>query len=324
MTMAKLADLAGVSVSTVSKAFSGSDEISEEKRQHIFRIAKENGCYDKYCKSVYTGIVIAVICTEYKSSRYAQMLSLIEEKIKKHNGIMIVSSTDFSDEKAKSLLEFFSEYSKVDGIICLNNLPEGFKCSVPVVVLAKNDSYNSIIAYEEKAVDEAIKTLKEYGHRDIAFIGERLTSSRREVFVDTIKKHGLKLNSDFVIESEKRYEEAGYTEMNSLFEKGTLPTAVVAGYDNIAIGVMKSIYEHGFRIPDDFSVVGYDDINELPYLDVPLASISPCVDELCEIIVEFMFERIKKCYSKELKTIKVNKQFVKRESVGKAPERKNK
>ena len=70
MTMKILAKLSGVSVSTVSKAFSGSKEISAHQREHIFQTAKENGCYEKYYKPRFEKPVIAVICPEFQSGYY--------------------------------------------------------------------------------------------------------------------------------------------------------------------------------------------------------------------------------------------------------------
>ena len=67
MTIQKLAKLAGVSAGTVSKAFSGSSEIPEKTRNHIFEVAKQNNCFEKYYKIKYSKKVVAVICPEVKS-----------------------------------------------------------------------------------------------------------------------------------------------------------------------------------------------------------------------------------------------------------------
>ena len=86
MTLKKIADAANVSVSTVSKAFSWSNEISEGKRQYIFEIAKREGCYDKYCKPEFVKKVIAVICPEVMGGYYTHQITLFEKEIKKRGG----------------------------------------------------------------------------------------------------------------------------------------------------------------------------------------------------------------------------------------------
>ena len=317
MNMTELAKLAGVSVSTVSKAFSGNREVSPEKREHIFKIAKENGCYDKYCKDVYGGTVIAVICPEYKSGLYSQQLSIMERKIKEKNAIMIVGSTDFEEDKAEELLTFFAEYSKVDGIISLVGGRKPKKVSVPVVTLGNSDIYDCVLVSEENAVCEAITLLKNNGHKDIAFIGEPHTVSRLKNFETGMKKNHLPVKKEYVIQDKKRFEQAGYNAMNKLLELENRPTAVIAAYDNIAVGAAKSIQEHGLKVPDDISLIGSDNNVDLPYLDVPLTSITAYNEDLCDIVVELLFERIK--HPGEHKKIKILRELVVRESVGKAP-----
>ena len=136
-----------------------------------------------------------------------------------------------------------------------------------------------------------------------------------------MRKNGLEVKEEYIITEEARFESAGYKAMNRLFNEGKVPTAILAAYDNIAIGAMKSIYEHGVKIPEDISVIGFDDIKELPYLNVPLSSITAYNEDLCEILVNFIFEIINKKNGDAIKTIKLSKRLIKRESVGKAPRR---
>ena len=81
MTLTKLAELAGVSVATVSKAFSGSREISGERREQIFKLAKENDCFDKYYKSQRERPIIALLCPEPESEHYGRQLGILEKKL---------------------------------------------------------------------------------------------------------------------------------------------------------------------------------------------------------------------------------------------------
>ena len=78
ITLSRIAKLAHVSVSTVSKAFSMSPEVSEQTREMIFDIAKDHGCFKKYYKAKYPKHVIAVLCPEFKSRLYSQALSNLQ------------------------------------------------------------------------------------------------------------------------------------------------------------------------------------------------------------------------------------------------------
>lgn len=316
MTMQELARLSGVSVSTVSKAFSGSKEISEAKREHIFAVARKNGCYDKYCRSKYSGKIIAVICPEYKSGYYSALLSLFEKEIRKRGAIMLSSSTDFDNDRTLELLSYFSEYAKADGIIVMSDIKSGTKLSVPIVTLGDSKIYDSISLSEERAVEDAVAYLKKNGHRNIAFISEPLTQSRLRLFISAMKKSALEIDEKYIILSDGRFEESGYKGMNTLLSLDAPPTAIIAAYDDIAFGAMKSIAEHNLTIPDDISVIGFDDNRLLPYLNIPLSSITAYNEDLCEIAVNLLFEKIDRHTAP--RQIKISKEFIPRDSVGKA------
>lgn len=316
MTMEKLAELAGVSVSTVSKAFSGSKEISEKKRDEIFRIAKEHGCYDKYCKSIYQQSVIAVVFPEFQSGYYAEQLSLLEKEIKKRSGIMLASCTDFDAVRTEELITYLTEYAKVDGVIVYGDL-KGKKYSIPVITIGGDGKENLIFLSNEKAIADAVHYFKENGHKRIAYVGERYTYIKKHQFIDAMKKFGMEISEEYVFESSKRFEFAGYEGLNQLLELENPPTAVLAAYDAIAIGAMKSIYEHGLKIPEDISIIGMDDIKECEYLKVPLTSITTYNEDWSEIIVDNLFEQIESGNIKKPKKIKLYTELVKRDSVGK-------
>ena len=315
MTMTKLARLANVSVSTVSKAFSGSSEISDEKKEIIFNIAKETGCYDKFCKNTYNKSVIAVICPEFQSRYYSEQLTFLEREINKHNGTMIASSTDFDAKREEELVAFFSEHIKVDGIV-LYEPQTRRKCSFPIVAIGFSETYDSIYLSHRKALVEAVKHFAEYGHSNIAYLGDEHTSHIRILFEEAMEKCKMTINKEYLIENKDRFEMAGYEGMKKLLSFSNPPTAVLAAYDYIAIGAMKYIDEQGFKIPEDISIIGTDDIGETSYLNVPLTSITTYNEDLSQIAVDAIFERIRRKDNVPLKSIKVSTELVKRGSVG--------
>lgn len=247
MTMTKLARIANVSVSTVSKAFSGSTEVSQEKRDYIFGLAKELGCYNKFCKDNYPKTVIAVICPEFQSRYYSEQLTFLEREINKRNGTMITSSTDFDDKREEELVAFFLEYIKVDGII-LYEPQTSRKSSLPIVAIGFSESYDSICLSHSKALVDAIKHFSEYGHSDIAYLGDEYTSHIRVLFEKAMEKCKIAVNKEYMIESNDRFEMAGYEGMKQLLSLENPPTAVLAAYDYIAIGAMKYIDEQGLKV----------------------------------------------------------------------------
>lgn len=318
MTMKQLASLAGVSVSTVSKAFSQKSEIPEKTRQHIFEIARKQGCYEKYCKSHFAKKVIAVICPEFQSGNYSQHLAYLRKEIEKRDAVMIAGSHEFNEDSTSELVSYFTENAKVDGIIAIDSIKHEIKCNTPIVVIGESERYDSIALSMRSAITDAVAYFKENGHKNIAFVGEKLTVSKREFFIQTMKDAGMSVNDEYIVESEYRFEKAGYDGMKKILSKGKIPTAVIAAYDSIAVGVMKYIHEYGLKIPDDISVIGMDDNREAAYLDVPMTSITPYYEDLSEIAVNLLFEKIQNKNSVGNKKIRVSAELIKRESTGKA------
>ena len=321
MKMTELAKLAGVNVSTISKAFSGGKGVSPELRERIFELARQHGCYDKYCKLPYKGMVVGVICCEFESRYYSEILSCLSRKLRERGAIINVSDTDYSKENFEELLEYYSDHVKVDGIVLVSSgskIDRNF--SIPIISLGGCVNFNSIIYSEEKASYDAIKHFKDNGHRKIAYIGETWSIPRLKNFINSMKANDIPIEEKYVITSKERLIYAGYNEMNKLLELPDPPTAVLAAYDNIAIGAMKCIYDHGLKIPEDISIIGADDTREASYLPCSLTSITAYNDDLIDITLDVLFDLIERKDSSSKKKIKVLKELVVRDSVAKAKE----
>ena len=115
--------------------------------------------------------------------------------------------------------------------------------------------------------------------------------------------------------SDKRFGEAGEECMRALIDGGRLPSVIVAAYDQIAYGAMKYAREHGYKIPEDISFVGMDDITATSYFDVPLSSIHAGYESVCEEICELMFSRIENRHVRMKRKIEVPVEVNIRESL---------
>ncbi len=312
MTMRKLAELAGVSVSTVSKAFSGSKEVSAQQRKHIFELAKENGCFEKYYKALPGKPVIAVISPEYQSVYYAHQFALLEREIRARGAMMLAGCYNFDTEELRELYDYYAQHVKVDGMILYRDIPNAHP-AVPTVVIGKSTKADSITISWEGPIAQMLDLLGKNGHKEIAYIGEKNTATKRRVFEAEMKKRGLVPQ---IVETSVRFEAAGYEMMQKLLSQPEPPTAVLAAYDAIAVGAMKAVYEHGLGIPGDISIVGMDDVKHNPYFDVPLASVTSYNEDLCEIAVDLLFERMRNRDAKR-KHVRVSAELVCRGSVGK-------
>ncbi|MBR2615515.1 MAG: LacI family DNA-binding transcriptional regulator, partial [Clostridia bacterium] len=125
MNMTKIAKLAGCSLSTVSKAFRNSPEISEETKQRIFEIAKEGDCFVKYYAPIYENKVIAVICKELVDSTYGDLVESLNQKISRRGDTLLISSSNFARSTLEGLIDYYVNYHRVDGLILVDYFMTG-------------------------------------------------------------------------------------------------------------------------------------------------------------------------------------------------------
>ncbi len=318
MTMRELARLASVSVSTVSKAFGGAEDVSEETREHVFAIARQYGCFGKFSKNRFPKQVIAIVCPELSGDYYNLFVERLQRFIENNGGISVVSAYHFDYGKQEELIDYYASYLNVDGILVFslhNPLKRGY--DVPIVSLfsAKDPTVDQINVDLKAPMEDAIRTLYELGHRSVAFFGERLTPSKENLFREACARYrDIRVR---VLTSDERFEGAGEACADELLSEKTDVTALICAYDNIAIGAIRELKRRGFGVPEDFSVIGIDNINVSGYMETSLASIDTDPDEICRLAWELICRKQENKYYRNNREITVEGRFIPRESVGK-------
>ena len=161
ITLTKLAKLANVSVSTASKAFSMSSEVNEQTREELFRIAKEQGCFKKFYNAKYPRFVVVLVCPELRGRYYSRMVARLQELFADADCEVSVASTRFSEENQKELLNYYHDYSNVDGILVIDggNIAKR-KYEIPIVALSYSQN-QCVDASVTIGIEQAIEQLVE-------------------------------------------------------------------------------------------------------------------------------------------------------------------
>jgi len=295
--MAQLAKLAGVSVSTVSKAFKDADDVSADTKQKIFAIAKEYGCYGKFYKSKFHKKIFAIIFPEIESAYYNDYVRRLQGIIEKNDGIVLMSTDNFDDNKQAELIDYYASYLNVDGIFVITlhtELKRGYDTPIVSLMSSKiqNDSINTNM---HRAMRDAVELLMQNGHTDIAFLGESLTRSKAKMFCDICR---LPYDCDNVIQSDLRFQMAGEDGAEQLLSKKTKYTAIICAYDDIAYGAIHYLKKQGISVPQDMSVIGIDNISFSQYAETPLTTIGYDAEAICFSAWELMSKKVKNKYYK--------------------------
>ncbi len=321
MNLRELARLTGVSVSTVSKAFSNAGDVSEKTREYILETAKKYGCYGKYHKEKYEKHVIAIICPELRSLYYATFVDRLQRHIEKNGGIVLISTDDFSRRKQTELLEYYTSFLQVDGIFVYNfrsSAKQGYETPIISLGSSTDTGVNTVHTDLQEPINQAVFHLLDLNHQKIAFIGESLTTGKEALFRTAMESHDLTVPPEYLIRSAYRFERAGEDGAEQLLRLAEPPTAILCAYDDIAHGVITTLNRHGLRVPEDVSVIGMDNNESSRHTEPPLTSIDSGLDELCQVAWDLMCKKFDDKQYKLRQKIIISGELIIRDSTGPA------
>lgn len=272
VTMSDIAAELGCSTVTVSKALSDKDGVSDELRQKIKQKANEMGYRVSYIsknsKETLTyniGVLVAKRFINDASAFYWVVYRYIVELLQKQSYYGILEVISEKDERSGIIPNSVTD-QKVDGIIVLGQFSDQYvenmlSTQIPVVFL---DFYSSRSDVETVLSDNFFGSysitnyLISRGHRRIGFIGSiTATSSIQDRYMGYYKsllEHGIPLRDDWVIED----RDSEGINFKSITFPDEMPTAFVCNCDRIAYQVINQLKAMGYRVPDDISIVGYD------------------------------------------------------------------
>jgi DNA-binding LacI/PurR family transcriptional regulator len=324
MTLSKLAQLANVSVSVVSKAFSGKDGVSDSMREHVFAVAKEHGCFEQFYHVPYDKPVVAVIIPEAISEYYIRNIQALKKGLEQGGYTMLMSISNFDIEMTRELIRYYTEHSKVDAIVVFGGLPEcDCKTDTALVSVSKAtvDFGSFVEIYLDSGLERVIRRLYELGHRRIAYVGEPLTEGKREKTEQLLRDFEIAGYPELMICSRYRFAEAGKDGAKKLLALEDRPTAILGAYGYITQGILAELEENGVLVPEDISVlsIGDDPLPLNPSLDV--SYISSMTDEVCCEVMNILKARIRSKNPNAFQRIEILPDFYEGRTISKAMEK---
>lgn len=339
MSLKRLAEHLKLSPATVSLVINRSrvaDSIPQETKDRIFAAARKFKYRPNFfARSLRTqrSFTIGVIVPEVSDGYSASVMSGIEDYLLQEGYFYFVAShrhrADLIDEYPRMFLE-----RAVDGLIAVDT-PWNLNLSVPVVTVSGQDGLTgvtNIALNHQKAAELALKHLLILGHRQVAFIKGQEFSSDTEVRWSNIERaalqHGLKINPRLVVqlEGDSPSPQLGYRCTKKLLATGGSFSALFAFNDISAMGAIRALRESGRRVPDDVSVVGFDDIQSAAYQNPGLTTVRQPLREMGRAAAEILLKRINRPGIDMPQRHTVEPELVIRETTGelRAPARRTK
>ena len=346
VTIADVAKHAGVSRCTVTNVIHNKPEVTSQTKERVLRSIQELGFTPNEAaqnlrsrKRTLTGkqltgnigCIIYDTFNKYKDSVYADIMIGIDQELINKNYHLFFYHKLGQFVHDPLLLNKLIDVNKIDGLITLATQLEGIYDRVHeriknVISIGESlGNYDCISPNLFKAGYDAVKYLAEFGHKRIAFIGDKMwdegLSDKFSGYGKAIKDYNLEYDETLI---EKIYpsgendETSGYILMKKILEKTThMPTAVFSTSDYASPGVLRAIKEKGLNVPEDISIVGCgDDFGGLGIMDPPITTFMVKKIEIGELAVRKLIERINNPYTTVTKTI-VPLDLIERKSVKK-------
>ncbi|MCR5674344.1 MAG: LacI family transcriptional regulator [Lachnospiraceae bacterium] len=278
ITIYDIAQEAGVSPSTVSRVLTGNAHVRREKRERVQNlIDKYNFVPNALAKGLSDTMTrsLGVVAADIRNPFYAAVFMACEQAAERLGYTIGLFNSLNRVENEEEQIEKFRQ-QKTDAIILLGGRVDDLVTNTqfaehvrdvcrttPVVVTGKLDRTPcySVRIDASAAMRQLMDHLFSFGHERIAMIGGRLdvtsTYEKYQTYSAMLHERGIRENGEYVVSGGYDYQ-SGYDGMNRIFALRERPTAVVAINDFAATGILRSIIEHGLSVPDDISVVSFD------------------------------------------------------------------
>jgi LacI family transcriptional regulator len=292
-TIHDIARAAGVSSSTVSRVLSGTVPVAPEKRAAVLAVVNK---LQYRPNAIAQGLArgrtaaIGVMTQSIASPYYGGILRGIEEGLADGDYHPMFASGNWHTEEELAALDLLSG-RRVDGLIVLPGvIPDAHLLRVseelPLVVIGR-----SIAGIEQQclcvddvlAAQQATSYLLDLGHRRIAHIAGPDTHqdalNRRAGYARALDAAGLPLDNQLIVNGDYT-EQSGLLALQALFSRGVMFTAIFVANDQMAYGARLGLYRRGIRVPDDVSLVGFDDLLASAYTTPPLTTVRQPIFEI--------------------------------------------
>ncbi|MGP4060922.1 LacI family DNA-binding transcriptional regulator [Halobacillus sp. H74] len=313
-TINDIAELAGVSRTTVSRALNSSGYVSEEARDRIMKIVDETGYMpSQSAKSLRTkrSGVIGIILPRLSTETSTRVVNGINETLAKEGFQILLTDTELDKKKEIEYIRLLKS-RHVDGIILLaTNVNDELidtihHTGIPFLAIGQDLPGVTSLVYEDyHAASDLTNMLIHKGHEKVAFIGvdpedPSVGQQREQAYRDMMTRKNLTIREEWVDEGDFSIE-SGYESMKRILKNSRedRPTAVFAVTDRMAIGAMEYLKEQGYAIPADMAVVGIGASNMSKYISPSLTTVDYYNKEAGRKAAKMLLSQIKKQNSNE-------------------------
>lgn len=328
-TIYDIAKKANVSISTVSRVFNGSPSVSGKTRKKVEKAMEElNYIPNAIARSLVhrASNTIGVIASDLTNPYFINVIDGIESFFNSQGFTIFLSNTSYIVEKENLYISQMME-KRVDGIIALNPYSEDIpfiariKNIIPIVAVHSTPKeIDCINTTDEEGAYKAVDYLIKQGHTKIAFLvynfKNTTITNRLKGYYRAHKENGIQINKNYVLSSGFT-PYCGYDMANQILDKYPEVTAFFTYNDQLAVSAYYAIQVRGLKIPDDISIIGYDNIELASLIRPKLTTVEQPTYEIGRSAAELLLSRIRRSRGATPRTVSLPTKLIIRDSVRK-------
>ena len=304
--MREVAEHAGVSVTTVSHVVNNTRAVNPDTRKRVEEAMRILGYQPNVvARSLRRGKThtIGIILPDSANPYFAEVVRGVEDTSFSHGYSVILCNSDNDLDKERLYTNVLLE-KQVDGIIIVaaglssENIRNLLAREIPLVLVDRRVpevDADYVLTDNQGGGRLATRHLIDRGHRTIACIagleGVKLSSDRIAGYQEALEQAGIAIQPQLILRGDFQYQ-SGYHAAQRLFGNRSMPTAIFACNDLMAIGAYRFAHEKGLRIPDQLSIVGFDDIRLAAYAYPPLTTIRQSKHTMGASAAKLLIERM--------------------------------
>jgi LacI family transcriptional regulator len=300
-----IADKTGFSANTVSLALRDSPRIPAETREVIRRAAQElNYQPNHVARSLVSRETktIGLILTDIMNPTLTRTAQQVELALAERGYGTLFATSNHQLGEEKRLIEMFRS-RRVDGMLIypavhreLAHLKDLRRHFPVVLLIAGPDAGIDAVSVDDRAgTRRAIRHLIDLGHKRIGFLdpnSSNLNSEKFEGYQRALADAGLPFDPTLIVAANGHYATHGYYALDNLMNIKQPPTAVFSHNDSLAMGALRWCHKHGRRVPEDISIMGYDNIEFTEFAQPPLTTMNYAVDQVSRMAVDRLMRLI--------------------------------
>lgn len=306
MSILKVAAVAGVSKSTVSRVISNTGPVKAATREKILKTIEALGYQPNvFAQGMKTNQsrTIAVLIPDYANPFFAVLLAAVEKALRPHHYMAMVLSTGDSEEaELESLRGLIAR--RIDGLIFHSynrhektlRLLKEINTEIPVVFMdqiSRNSEVSGVFIDGFESTKAAVTHLIQSGCQRVAYLDavHEATSDRFSAYQAALKEAGIKAPKSYVYRGDFSME-SGYAAGEYFLGLKRPPDGIAVATDNMAIGLMKYLISQGIKIPEQISVIGFDNLAMSSMVTPALSTIAIPIETMGQKAVEMLIQKI--------------------------------